>query len=293
MIKKGMLYGMGGWSQLFFLLFLSFAGYVLALLLILSLVDIQSIEHSSSVMRLTMAIQSICLFLIPSSAFIFFCQGNSREYLTSGRKQNLLFCILAILLIVIIQPLISAIGHYNQQLILPESFAAIENWMKASEENAEKAINILLSNKSITSLLLNIFVLAIIAGITEEVFFRGCMQQIFEKITSNKHSAIWITAFIFSAIHFQFYGFVPRLLLGALLGYLFVWSGNIILPIIVHSCNNAISVFFAFLYIGTPTYDELNNITPDNNALLILSSLAITAFLIYFLYRNRIRRIEI
>lgn len=284
---------MGGWSQLFFFLFLSFLGYVLAILSILSFVDIQTIEQSAAAMRLMMAIQSICLFLIPASAFAFFCHSDSKQYFSPVQSQSFLFCLLAILLIIVIQPLISSISYYNQQLVLPDAFASLENWMKTSENNAEKSLTLLLSDKSIGSLVLNILVLGFVAGITEEVFFRGCMQQIFAKITSNRHLAIWITAFIFSAIHFQFYGFVPRLLLGALLGYLFVWSGNIIIPIVVHICHNSIAVIFAYLFFGTSTYEQLDNLNVEQNLLLILLSLVLTAVTLYFLYRKRASKIEI
>lgn len=284
---------MGGWSELFFFLFLSFIGYILALLTILSFVDIQTIEQSAAAMRSTMAIQSICLFLIPSSAFVFFCQDDSKKYFSPVQSQSFLFYLLAILLIIVIQPLISSISYYNQQIVLPDSFASLENWMRMSEDNAEKSLTLLLSDKSIGSLLLNILVLAFVAGITEEVFFRGCMQQIFEKIVSNKHLAIWITAFIFSAVHFQFYGFIPRLLLGALLGYLYVWSGNIIIPVAVHISHNAIAVVFSHLYIGTSTYEQLDKLNLEQNTLLVMSSLILTISTLYFLYRKRASKMEI
>lgn len=278
---------MGGWSQLFFFSFLFVTGYVLAILVILTFINVQSIEYSTSSMRLTMALQSTCLFLIPALAFIYLCQNDIQNYLFSTRKQSFLFCGLAMLLIVVIQPLVSSISYYNQQLTLPESLSSIENWMRESENNAEKALNLLLSEKSALSLLANIVVLAIIAGITEEIFFRGCLQQIFERIVSNKHLAIWITAFIFSTIHFQFFGFFPRLLLGVLLGYLFVWAGNIFVPIIVHICHNAISVIFNHLYSGTPTYEKFNSLALDTNILFIFPSLILTAVIIYFLYRKK------
>lgn len=284
---------MGGWSQLFFFFFLFVTGYVLAVLTILAFINVQSLEHSLSSMRLTMVIQSVCLFLLPALAFIYFCQNNPQDYLYSTPKQSFLFCFLAIFLIVVIQPLVSSISYYNQQLVLPESFSFLEDWMRTSEDNAEKSLTFLLSDKSISSLLLNILVLAFVAGITEEIFFRGCMQQIFEKITSNRHLAVWITAFIFSAIHFQFYGFSPRLLLGALLGYLFIWGGNIVIPIVVHICHNAIAVIFSHLYIGTSTYEQIDKLDIEKNSLLILSSLILTSLTLCFLYRKRTREMEI
>ena len=107
-------------------------------------------------------------------------------------------------------------------------------------------------------LLINLLVLAILPAIGEELTFRGVLQQLLygqlstlnvQRSTLNNHLAVWVTAFIFSFIHFQFYGFIPRLLLGALLGYALLWSGNIRYSMIMHATNNALSVLL--FYLGT------------------------------------------
>lgn len=282
-----MLYNMGGCSQLFFFCFLAFSGYVLALLLMLLCIDVKEIEHSVSTMRMAMVIQSVCLFLIPALVFIFFCEKGYQSYLFANHDVNISFWILAILLIIFIQPFISSVGYYNQQLTLPDSFSAIEDWMRRNEVSAEKSINLLFLDKSKLGLLLNVVILAVVAGIGEELFFRGCLQQIIGKIVSNKHIAVWITAFIFSALHFQFYGFVPRFLLGALLGYIFIWSGNLFIPVLIHIMHNAITVIFTYFYWDTQIYERFNNLDLGHNALLISISFILSALVLYTLYRKR------
>jgi membrane protease YdiL (CAAX protease family) len=95
---------------------------------------------------------------------------------------------------------------------------------------------------------LGVFVIALLPAIGEELVFRGMLQPELFRATGNHHAAIWISAIIFSAFHMQFFGFVPRLLLGALFGYLYVWSANLLIPMIAHFVNNGFSVLMMYLY---------------------------------------------
>ena len=101
---------------------------------------------------------------------------------------------------------------------------------------------------TVIDLAVNLILIAIIPALAEELLFRGCVQQVMKEWFRNVHVAIWVTAFIFSFIHFEFYGFLPRLLLGAMLGYLFYWSGSLWVPIIAHTLNNGLQVLLSYLY---------------------------------------------
>lgn len=283
-----MLYNMSGWAQFFFLFFLFFCGYMFAISLLVFFLDIKTMEQSAPDMRIAMMIQSVGLFLLPALAFSYLCQEDPKKYLKIDYRleYNPTLLILSILLIIAIQPLIYSISYYNQHMILPESLSSIENWMRETEGNAEKSLNILFSDKSIVGLVFNLLVLAIVAGLAEELFFRGCLQQIIQKIFTNKHIAIWLSAFIFSTVHFQFYGFVPRLLLGALLGYLFIWGGSIWLPIIIHTVHNALNIILTHLYIGSVTYEQIENLRLEDNTPIILFSLFLTILLLYIIRRK-------
>ena len=130
---------------------------------------------------------------------------------------------------------------------MPEKFSAIETWMRNKEASAQLITDQLLNVHSLGALVLLIFVIGILTGIGEEALFRGLLQKLLWEKTGNKHAAIWIGAIIFSTVHFQFFGFIPRMLLGAFFGYLLVWSGNIWLPITAHFFNNSITVVFRYI----------------------------------------------
>ncbi|MDP4687503.1 MAG: CPBP family intramembrane metalloprotease [Salibacteraceae bacterium] len=120
-------------------------------------------------------------------------------------------------------------------------------------------------------LIINLLVIAVFPAISEELFFRGFLQNTLLKMGRNHHVAIWVTAFIFSAIHMQFLGFFPRLILGAVLGYSAMYSRSLIVPIIGHFVNNGLAVVLTY-YIGMEMMD-----TPESLGALSSSELALGA----------------
>lgn len=283
---------MGGWAQLFFFIFLAFSGLILTTLIISLSGHLDELNQSVKITRMALTVQTAFFFIIPSLVFAFLSQSNTKEYLKIDESYNLTFLLLGVCLIVVIQPLINFIGYYNQQIVLPESMSAIQAWMKENELAAEKTTGLLFLDKSMAGLILNLLIIAVVAGLGEELFFRGCLQQIIQKIVKNQHFAVWIAAIVFSAMHFQFYGFIPRVLLGAVLGYMFVWSGTIWVPVVVHTVNNVIGVVLAFLYYGTPQYEDLSVYSLEKNMWITILSLIFTVILIIFMYKKRYKTPE-
>ena len=280
---------MSSWSQLFFLCLFSFLGLVfLSVILLLVQRSNPELLLDTNFTRVTIFLQSTLIFLVPACLCAYLFQQNAFDYLKINKKIDFKILLLSILLIIVIQPLISFTGYYNNTLTLPESFAGIESQMKIWEELAKATTEKLLITDSTSILLFNLFVIAVIAGITEEFFFRGSLQQIMKKICCNKHVAVWITAFIFSAIHFQFYGFIPRLLLGALLGYIFVWSANLWIPVIVHTINNAMSVLVFHFYHDTEVYQKAEAFGSGDTWWVAIISVAVSGIVIYFLSKEYI-----
>ncbi|MDR1882899.1 MAG: CPBP family intramembrane metalloprotease [Prevotella sp.] len=282
MDNKGILHGMGGWSQLFFFCFLLFSGLMTASFIIVLVMPANELFESARSMRLAQVIQTVCMFLIPALVYAFLYQGSARHYLNTEAHINMFFLLCAILLIVFIQPVINCTGYYNQQIILPESLS----WIKEHEEAAGKSLKLLFTDRSIAALIFNLLVIAVVAGLAEEFFFRGCLQQIICKIVMNRHIAIWITAIIFSAIHLQFYGFVPRVLLGALLGYLFLWSGSIWVPVIIHTVHNAINVTLIHIYYDTPQASRIEDFGFEENYLLVSAGLIASILMLFIISRK-------
>lgn len=137
--------------------------------------------------------------------------------------------------------------YWNSKLVLPESMAGMEQWMKEMETQLMELTKFLTDFQTVPELLMGIVVIGILAGIGEEMLFRGVIQPKMQQYLKSAHWGIWLTAFIFSAIHFQFYGFLPRLFLGALFGYMYHYSGSLIYPILAHILNNSLTVVMVYL----------------------------------------------
>lgn len=137
--------------------------------------------------------------------------------------------------------------YWNAQLDLPEFMSGIENWMKEMETQLMELTKFLTDFQTIPELLTGILVIGVFAGVGEELFFRGLIQPKMKGYFKSAHWGIWITAIIFSAIHVQFYGFLPRVFLGALFGYMYHYTGSLIYPIIAHIFNNSLTVVIVYL----------------------------------------------
>ncbi|WP_339867888.1 CPBP family intramembrane glutamic endopeptidase [uncultured Algoriphagus sp.] len=136
--------------------------------------------------------------------------------------------------------------YWNSQLVLPEAFSGLEIWMQEMETQLMEMTKYLTDFQTIPELLMGILVIGILAGIGEEMFFRGLIQPKMHLYTGNGHAGVWVTAFIFSAIHLQFYGFLPRLFLGGMFGYLYYYSGSLTYPILAHILNNTVTVLMVY-----------------------------------------------
>lgn len=136
--------------------------------------------------------------------------------------------------------------YWNSQLVLPEAFSGLELWMQEMETQLMEMTKFLTDFQSIPELLMGVLVIGILAGIGEEMFFRGLIQPKMHLYTGNGHAGVWVTALIFSAIHLQFYGFLPRLFLGGMFGYLYYYSGSLTYPILAHIVNNTFTVLMVY-----------------------------------------------
>lgn len=250
MYLKGIYADKSALFQLYILLLLVLGGLILAsFITTIPLLLLQGIDGSQkgiafdpSLMRITQFISAVGTFLLPACFFAWLCSNQPKRYLSIGKLPTLEVLALTFLSMLLINPAISLTGLLNQQMELPSFMEGIEHWMRTQEDEAERLTLLLLSEKGIGALLANLLVVALTAGITEEFLFRGAFQRILERWTSNPHWVIWIAACLFSAFHMQFYGFLPRMLLGAYFGYLLYWSRNIWIPVFAHFTNNAFAV---------------------------------------------------
>lgn len=184
----------------------------------------------------------IFLFALPAIGTAYLCSRKPAGFLHLQTSPDAKTLLLSALMICLIYPAVDITTHLNMQMHLPDFMASLENWMREAENDTAEMTENLLSEKGIAPFITNLFIISIMAAITEELLFRGALLSIVRKKIKNPHIAIWLVAIIFSAIHFQFFGFIPRMLLGAVLGYLLYWSGNLWVPIFAHFLNNALSI---------------------------------------------------
>lgn len=160
----------------------------------------------------------------------------------------------------------------NENMQLPASLKDLEDVLKAMEDSAAQMTELMTDINSPGRFILAFIVIAVIAGVGEELVFRGLIQRKLYLISKNQHVAIWIAAFIFSAIHFQFYGFLPRLMLGAMFGYFYYFTGNIWVPIIAHVFNNGLAIVMLYLVnqeVISPEIEKMDTV-PVSAAILSL-----------------------
>lgn len=202
--------------------------------------------------RILLTAQQIGLFLIPA-LLLAKTEGQKTAVFYGFKKARPKVLLTVLLLMICAMPVLEWITQFNQRMVLPEAFKALERWMKAAEEQGMETTKALLKMDHAGILMLNLGMIALLPAVAEELMFRGALQRSFARMFNNPHLAIWFSAFIFSAIHIQFYGFLPRLLLGAAFGYLYLWSGSLWYAIFGHFINNGYAVCAAW-------YMQKNNI---------------------------------
>ena len=184
------------------------------------------------------------MFLVPSLIIAYlFSRSPIRYLMFAGRKDGMI-ALLVIILMLVSVPFINVLISLNEGLVLPDFLSGVEAWMRESEASAMALTDAFLNMTTGTDLLVNLFIMAVVPAIGEELMFRGVLQGMFRELTGNLHMAVILSAILFSAFHMQFYGFVPRMVLGLVFGYLLIWTGNMWWPILGHFINNGAAVLF-------------------------------------------------
>lgn len=277
MLYQGIYQEKSVFSQICILLLIFFCCTCIGILPLIVLQALAPDPAAPAVLRTNIFIQDLFIFiLIPVVAqLLLFRERPAQTFgLHKARVSVFLVGMAAILLIT---PAVDWLIEWNKGLQLPASLSAIQLKMEEYERSAEIIFNTLLNDERLSILGLNLFLIAVMASIGEELLFRGLIQKLILRWTGQKHTAVWVTAFIFSAIHLQFFGFFPRMLLGAILGYLFVYSGSLWVCIAAHVFNNALTVLILPGQPYNATWEwtrYLQDIEPS--ALLISISLFLT-----------------
>jgi hypothetical protein len=248
-------------------------------------------EKDINFFRFLMIMQSIAMLLIPAIIVRKMLLPEDQRSLNDLYMPELNEIVLVILLILCILPINGIAGEVNAGMKFPEWLSGLEEWMRLKEDEAAELVRLLIPSDSAGVMLINLFIIAILPAISEELFFRGVLQRIFYGFFRSPHTAIWFTSILFSAIHLQFYGFIPRLILGLSFGYLYYWGRTLWLPVIAHFVNNATAVageYFFGMGSNTSVVD-----TENWTKLLILPTYVFLSLVILLYFRNKFNKEQI
>ena len=220
-------------------------------------------------------LQTLATFLLPALAGAYLWSERPMQWLHLDKGLAWQEALAAVVIMLLALPGINLLSAWNQQMSLPECMSGIEQWMRMQEDAAAQLTEQFLRVDTIGGLLVNIGLMALLPALAEELTFRGVVQGMF---TRNKHVAIWAAAAIFSFVHFQFYGFLPRMLLGAMFGYMLWWTGSLWAPMLMHFVNNCAAVvvaFWAYNYLEEGSAEILDKIGTEDTLLLGVFSICI------------------
>ena len=252
--------------------------------------DPASAPNSWNEFMLLQGINHLGTFLLPALAYWYIIERRSWDQFTTRPVQPVLAVagsLVVLFVVIAFMPFDGLIIEWNQNLHLPQTLAPLEAWMREKEKGIEGITKYLTTFHTIGQLLVAILVIAVIPAVGEEVLFRGILQRNISYWTGSVHAGVWLAAALFSAIHVQFLGFFPRMLLGALFGYLYVWSGNLWMPMLAHFVNNGFTVLMVFLYQRGITEMDIESTESVPLAAALVSGGMTTALLVYFRRINR------
>jgi len=242
----------------------------------MALIQNQDLTNQASVnyLKLMQLFSGVGLFITPTLLYAHLMDFDFK--FTSITRQN---TILVIAIMMLIVPFVGLLLEWNMQISFPD-------WLLRFDVTSEEIIEAFLKMSTIWDLLYTLIVIAVIPALGEELLFRGYLQQKIGKWLKNPHTAIVITAFLFSAIHLDVQGIIPRFVLGVLLGYLYYWSKSLWLPILAHFVNNAQAVIFSYplFKIDSGAYSVFSEAKID--PMIGLFSFASVVLLLYVLYQN-------
>ena len=240
---------------------------------------------NTEIIRFLQITQSFALFVVPAVIAAYLFSTKPLHFLGFEKPNNTLI-ILSLILFFVCLPMISFLTHFNDSMVFPEFLKSLEYKMRVTENRTNELIFNLLDTKQPFVISVNLFMIVILPAFGEELFFRGTLQPLLCKLLKNNHIAVWLTAFIFAAIHLQFFSFLPRFVLGVMLGYLLLYGKNIWYPIAGHFLNNFISLVVFYYYRYTqPDIDPFNSPADEFGTLMIVGSFICVGVCFYIFHR--------
>ena len=266
-----------------------FSVFVLMFILLsfVSALLLMKMKNTEAMMRISAVLQDVFVFILPALVTAIMMTRLPARFLMIERLPRFWPLIIGIATLYCAMPWLECVIQWNNSITFPPQLKGLELALREMENSAQEMINEMLRGSTVGSLIVSVCIIGVLAGLSEELFFRGAMLRLFSMTRINYHVAIWAVALVFSMLHFQFFGFVPRLLLGGFFGYLAWWSKCLWIPIVVHVLNNSTVVVIEWL---TPSNDtsatssELGAFNP--NWALIIASVFLTIGGLYLFWKN-------
>ena len=240
-----------------------------------------------NILKMIQLANQLGMFILPPLALWFIMRKDNPNIFGLAHKPSIKQLLLVLAIFIVSIPFLQWVIMSNESMSLGEGLRGVEEWMRDMQDKNDLITTKFLQGTSISTLFINLFIMAVMPAIGEELFFRGVLMNWFGKIFSNIHINIIITSVIFSAIHLQFFGFIPRFLLGMALGYTYYWTASLWAPILLHFVNNAITVFVYYRINSQGLDIDPQDVgTSDSTILVIISAMAIGGFM-YLLRKTR------
>ena len=241
------------------------------------------------------ALQNLLAFCLPALIVARFCSLSPFKWLQCDNIPNYIPFAGVVIVYLLSLPAMEWLINWNSNIHFPESLSNLEETLRNWEENSAQLTSTLLDAGSFGSVLTGVLIIGVLTGFSEELFFRGALQGILQRSSVGKNMAVWMSAFIFSSLHFQFFGFIPRLLMGAFFGYLLIWTRSIWVPVLAHALNNSVVVITAGISDNPadisqeslfPVYESMPGLLPLTSA--VLTALFLVCFRGYF-FKKRLK----
>ena len=248
-------------------------------------------SESTASLRWMIVVQDLAVFILPVVLTVIIASTTPWRYICIDTTPSVKMTALTTVSAIVSIPAMNRLVAWNESIHLPASWSGLESVFRDSENAAQAMVQQIMGGSTVWYLIAAILIVGVLTGIAEELFFRGALQRLLQSKFGNKHLAIWSAAFIFSAVHLQFFGFFPRLLMGAYFGYLVVWSGSLRLSMFAHALNNSLVVLnFWLLNRNLNCGTDLNHLGDGNTAgsiIICIISLAASVGVIWAIWKNR------
>lgn len=286
---------LGFWGRsIILLLFTMLSGIIFILLSgILSVLIFgqDAVVHSSvPVLQFIQFLSATGVFLVPAVLLCHLCRrGTVMQKVFLSPSPRPLSIVICLSIMLVSMPFVGWLENVNLGMVLPDSMAAIEDWMRSMEDTASETTKKIINNPEVGCMVVNLLVLALMPAICEEMYFRAGLQEAVVADTTrlNKYAAAIFAAFIFSAIHLQFFGFLPRFVLGIFLGFMLVITRSIWASMLSHFLNNAMAVVCGFME-ARGADDSISQFTEKPLVIALSAIFTVVLFVILHLYEKKV-----